>query len=234
MKKRRFVLVAALALATAASPALAKKPTHQQFNSWWFVNSVTAQRIHNHLERLQRIASRNDDTRALGTPGYKASVRYIVDRLKWAHYHPVVQPFTANLFEEHSPPELARLSPSPKTFVADTDFTTMQYSGAGNIASAELIATNDIVLPPSPAPSSTSGCETTDFPANTSGKIVLIQRGACTFLGEDNRCTVYESRPIACRDLRVQVGAVLKPLGVPNRSDHGRQSTPGRQRAGGK
>ena len=41
MKKQRFLVVAALALATAASPALAKKPPHQQFNSWWFVNSVT-------------------------------------------------------------------------------------------------------------------------------------------------------------------------------------------------
>ena len=58
MKKQRFLVVAALALATAASPALAKKHPHQQFNSWWFVNSVTAQRIHNHLERWQAIASK--------------------------------------------------------------------------------------------------------------------------------------------------------------------------------
>jgi Fe-S-cluster containining protein len=41
------------------------------------------------------------------------------------------------------------------------------------------------------------------------------RRGACTFLGEDNRCTVYEHRPIACREHPFDIqhsdsGALLK------------------------
>ena len=103
MKKRRIALLAAVVAVGAAASADAREKFHHR----WLVNSVTAERIHRHLERLQAIASRNDDTRALGTPGYKASVRYVVDRLRRAHYHPVVQEFTANLFEEHTPPVLA-------------------------------------------------------------------------------------------------------------------------------
>ena len=74
-----------------------------------------------------------------------------------------------------------QLTPNAVTYTPDTDFTTMQYSGAGDIPSAQLVATNDIVIPPTPVPSSSSGCEATDFPANTTGSIVLIQRGTCTF-----------------------------------------------------
>ena len=144
MKKRRIALLAAVVAVGAAASADAREKFHHR----WLVNSVTAERIHRHLERLQAIASRNDDTRALGTPGYKASVRYVVDRLRRAHYHPVVQEFTANLFEEHTPPILEQLTPNAVTYTPDTDFTTMQYSGAGDIPSAQLVATNDIVIPP--------------------------------------------------------------------------------------
>ena len=48
--------------------------------------------------------------------------------------------------------------------------------------------TNDIVIPPTPAPSSTSGCEPGDFtpaPANEPA-VALIQRGTCTFEDKAN------------------------------------------------
>jgi hypothetical protein len=44
------------------------------------------------------------------------------------------------------------------------------------------VPTNDVVLPPTADPSSTSGCESTDFPAApATPAIALIQRGTCTF-----------------------------------------------------
>jgi Zn-dependent M28 family amino/carboxypeptidase len=62
------------------------------------------------------------------------------------------------------------------------DFSTMDYSGSGN-PTAPLVATNDIVIPPgAEASTSNSGCETSDFPADTAGSIVLIQRGTCDFV----------------------------------------------------
>ena len=39
----------------------------------------------------------------------------------------------------------------------------------------------DLVLPPTPAPSSTSGCEAADFAGFTAGNIALLQRGTCDF-----------------------------------------------------
>src|SRR6185436_20039540 len=99
---RKLALVTALAVTSVAFPALAL----DSFNTFWFTQAVTAGKIHDHLERLARMADRNNDTRALGTPGYAASVRYVVNRLTNAKYKVQVQPFIANLFEEHTPPEL--------------------------------------------------------------------------------------------------------------------------------
>ena len=55
----------------------------------------------------------------------------------------------------------------------------MTYSGSGNVTAP--VQGVDLVLPPSPTPSSTSGCEASDFAGFTSGNIALIQRGTCTF-----------------------------------------------------
>ena len=39
----------------------------------------------------------------------------------------------------------------------------------------------DVVIPPTPAPSSTSGCEASDFAGFPAGNVALVQRGTCTF-----------------------------------------------------
>jgi Zn-dependent M28 family amino/carboxypeptidase len=58
----------------------------------------------------------------------------------------------------------------------------MQYSGSGDVE-ATVQATNDIVIPPGPEPStSNSGCETDDFTGFVPGNIALIQRGTCFFI----------------------------------------------------
>ena len=60
--------------------------------------------------------------------------------------------------------------------------TTLTSSPSGDVTGA-LVPTNDIVIPPTAEPSSTSGCEPTDFaPASaTEAQIALVQRGTCTF-----------------------------------------------------
>ncbi|MGH2655482.1 MAG: M20/M25/M40 family metallo-hydrolase [Actinomycetota bacterium] len=141
---------------------------------------MTLSGIREHQAAFQAIADANDDTRLAGTPGYDESADYVFDRLVDAGYSPVRQQFDFAFFQETATPQLDRVSPDPKTYVHGTDFFTMDYSGSGN-PTAPLVTTNDIVIPPTPAPSSTSGCEASDFPANTSGSIVLIQRGTCTF-----------------------------------------------------
>ena len=70
----------------------------------------------------------------------------------------------------------AQVSPTPKEY----ETATLDYSGSGDVT-GPIIPTNDIVIPPTPTPSSTSGCEASDFVAAPSGPaIALIQRGTCT------------------------------------------------------
>jgi Zn-dependent M28 family amino/carboxypeptidase len=163
----------------AAAGLAGNASARDRINTERLVGAVNAEKIEKHLNKLQRIASQNGNTRALGTPGYTASVHYVVNQMSGAGYRVKVQPFIANLFEEHSS-ALARVSPNPKTY-ADTDFAVMEYSGAGT-ADAALYLAGGIDIPPGPNPSdSDSGCLPAHFTSAAAGKIALIQRGTCTF-----------------------------------------------------
>jgi aminopeptidase Y len=152
---RKLALFSALAAFSVATPALALVPV----NTRWLTNAGTAGKIYDHLERLARIADRNNNTRSLGTPGYLASVRYVVDRLKKAKYKVEIQPFIASLFTENTEPELERVSPDQHDYVWIDDFYTMEFSGAGEVT-AQLALADGIQIPPGADPSSSaSGCD---------------------------------------------------------------------------
>ena len=139
--------------------------------------AVTVSGILQHERALQRIANQNDGTRASGTPGYDASAAYVAKKLRKAGYKVKKQEFTFPFFQALAPSELSEVSPTATNFESET-FT---YSGSGEIQ-GPVIPTNDIVIPPTPTPSSTSGCEASDFPtAPAEPAIALIQRGTCTF-----------------------------------------------------
>ena len=140
---------------------------------------VKVKDIRKHQAALQKAANQNNGTRASGTPGFEASVAYVKGRLQSSGFTVVEQVFDFPFFQEFSPPVLQQTSPVAIDYVAGTDMDTMQYSGAGDVT-APLTAV-DLVLPPTPAPSSTSGCEAADFAGFPAGNIALIQRGGCTF-----------------------------------------------------
>ena len=151
-------------------------------------DAVTLEGVRAHQAELQAIADANGGTRASGTSGYDASADYVVGQLEASGYTVTRQEFEYPFFEETAPPLLDRVSPDPRVYVETTDgvtgdFATMDYSGSGDVT-AEVQPTNDIVIPPTAEPSSSSGCETADFePAGTfTGKIALIQRGTCDFV----------------------------------------------------
>jgi Zn-dependent M28 family amino/carboxypeptidase len=139
--------------------------------------AVTVEAVFAHMVALDNIATANGGERASGTPGYQASVDYVVGLLGPAGYQITVQPFDFPFFDEPSPSELERVSPDPKVFVNGTDFATMTYSGAGN-ATGTLQAI-DVLMPPTGG--STSGCEVSDFAGFAPGNVALIQRGTCSF-----------------------------------------------------
>jgi hypothetical protein len=96
-------LVASLGLVVSGrlvSPAGA----HPHDGAAEFRKEVTVRGIVQHLDKLQRIADRNNGTRASGTPGFKKSVDYVVERLRDAGYRPTVQAFQFPFFQQLASP----------------------------------------------------------------------------------------------------------------------------------
>jgi Zn-dependent M28 family amino/carboxypeptidase len=135
--------------------------------------AVTSDGLRTHLEALQRIADENDDTRASGTPGYDASVEYVVEQLGEAGYEPRLQRVSYTDSRETAPAELAEISPDTTTYDADEDFLPLRYSGSGEVEGA---------VEPVDPDSQTSGCEEPDFDGFEPGAIALVRRGGCFFV----------------------------------------------------
>lgn len=185
MKKRIRHLPSALALSFGSAFLCTPGHALEPIDTTALVNAVSADKIRGHLQQLQAVAAQNDNNRALGTKGYADSVRYVMQRLVKAGYDVRAQPFTANLFEENSQPRLVRTAPGNKVYRVDKDFSTMTYSGSGDV-SAELVLAKRIKIPPSDTVSSQSGCQAEDFPSSVAGRVVLVQRGTCTFFEKAN------------------------------------------------
>ena len=137
--------------------------------------------IGQHLIALQLIASVHDDTRSSGTLGYDASARYVARKARAAGYDVSVQDFEFGYFEETAPPVLIRTVPDPPVTYTpgmDADFSTMTYSGSGEVAGA----VQAVDTTATPTGTSTSGCEADDFAGFVAGRIALMQRGTCSFL----------------------------------------------------
>ena len=170
-----------LMLVTTSTPALAEPISESQ----GFRKAVTVEGIREHQLALQAIADANDGNRAAGTPGYDASVAYIVARAEAAGYEVSTQAFTfVENFFDGSPPVLEEIAPEPQTFVAGTrpafDGDFVSFTGVGDVTAP--VQAIDLVVPPAPAPNtSTSGCEDEDFAGFVPGNIALIQRGTCPY-----------------------------------------------------
>ncbi|GAA2908673.1 aminopeptidase PaaP [Streptosporangium fragile] len=144
-----------------------------------FRKSIKVPAVRRHLLRLQRIADDHGGIRASGTPGFDASAAYVAGLLRAAGYRVTLQEFEFPFFRDVDPPVLERVAPAARTYERGKDFRTMTYSGSGDVTAP--VQGVDLALPPSPAPSSTSGCEASDFAGFTRGNIALIQRGTCSF-----------------------------------------------------
>jgi Zn-dependent M28 family amino/carboxypeptidase len=166
----------ALTLALAPSESAAKDPLKVSEN---LREDVKVSGIRAHLQALQNIATMNNGTRASGTPGFDASAAYVMGRLQRAGYQPHQQVFTFKAFKELAPATFERISPDPHTYAEPAEFSTMDYSGTGDVTAA--VTPVDLTLPPGEAGSSTSGCEAADFAGFPAGNVALIQRGTCTF-----------------------------------------------------
>jgi Zn-dependent M28 family amino/carboxypeptidase len=160
--------------ARAPSPATCNNRSNNTQRK--LLECVTVEGVRQHQSVLQFIADANGGTRSSGTPGYDVSVDYAVRILKNAGYHVTVQPFEFEYSEDLS--SLTENSPTPAVYHVLANAFTPFVAGT---ATGDIVPV-DVVMPPAPEPSSTSGCEPEDFTGFPAGAIALVQRGTCDFV----------------------------------------------------
>lgn len=132
---------------------------------------VTLAGVREHQATFQAIADANGGVRAAGTPGYDASVDYVVQRMTAAGYQVTLDEFP---FEYQALPVVRQLTPTAGNYAAE------QFTGSGTGSVTAAVTAVDVVLalPRDPV---TSGCEAADFAGFPAGHIALVQRGTCVF-----------------------------------------------------
>jgi aminopeptidase Y len=159
-------VIAATAVAGPESCDTRVNNTHAKL-----LKCVTLAGVREHQAALQAIADDNNGIRTSGSPGYDASVAYVVDRMEAAGYVVTVQPFQFQTFVSLSPSILEQVAPPPAGPIANN---IMSYSGSGDVTAAVTA----LAAPPADP---TPGCEAADFAGFPAGNIALIRRGVCTF-----------------------------------------------------
>jgi Zn-dependent M28 family amino/carboxypeptidase len=128
---------------------------------------VTTDAMMAHLSKLQDIAKANNNTRAVGTPGYDASVDYVVGKLRDKGFDVQTPQFEARVF--HSDPG--------SVTVADKKFEAraLEFS----LATPPVGVTGPLVAVPVDA---SPGCTPADYDnLPVDGAVVLVDRGTCSF-----------------------------------------------------
>lgn len=142
--------------------------------------NLTSGAVFKNLQDLQDIADANKGNRSSGQPGYDKSASYVAKTLKSYGWDVKREKFNFDAFFQDAPSVFERTTPNPRVFAEETEFSTMEFSGSGDVT-GELVAV-DLTIPPAAEPSSSSGCEASDFTGlNLTGKVALMQRGTCDF-----------------------------------------------------
>jgi Zn-dependent M28 family amino/carboxypeptidase len=126
---------------------------------------VSVDAVMGHLQQLQDIANAHGGTRQTGTPGYDASVDYVVKTLKDKGFDVQTPDFEMGVFSVGA--ESLTVNGAPVAA------TAIDYSGA---APAPGVTGPLVVIPSDDTP----GCEATDYDGlPVAGAIVVVDRGAC-------------------------------------------------------
>ncbi|WP_165960824.1 M28 family metallopeptidase [Actinocrispum wychmicini] len=144
---------------------------------------IRTEDLWHHMKVLQAIADAHPGpdghpSRNSGEPGYKASADYVAKVMRQSGYDVTIQTYHFFYFAFTAVPTLREVSPTPHDFTVATDWNPGQSTGS---TTAALQPAGGIVIPPTPTPSSSSGCAATDFTGFVPGRVALIQRGTCNF-----------------------------------------------------
>ena len=146
---------------------------------------ITKADLWNHMQQFQAIADANPSpadghpSRNSGEPGYKASADYVAQVMRDAGYNVTIQQYTFTYYAYTGIPSFSETSPTPHDYVLNDEWGPGQSTGT--VTGGTVQPAGGIVLPPTPTPSSASGCTASDFNGFVPGRIALIQRGSCFF-----------------------------------------------------
>ncbi|MFC5381452.1 M28 family metallopeptidase [Aquipuribacter nitratireducens] len=160
--------VAALPATAAPAQAGCDSRTNNTYSK--LLECVRVEGVVDHMEAFQAIADANDGTRADQTPGYEASVDYVVDVMTAAGWDVERVPFE---YVGGIDTVVQQLSPVQATY------ETNDATGTGGGDVTGTVTPVDINLAGNRANS--SGCEAADFAGFPAGTIALVQRGSCAF-----------------------------------------------------
>jgi Zn-dependent M28 family amino/carboxypeptidase len=130
-------------------------------------NRVTTDAMMAHLSKLQDIANANNGTRAVGTPGYEATVDYVVNTLHNSGFDVQTPEFSAHVFRA----DKGSVAVNGKT----VDGSAVEYSlGTGPDG-----VTGPLVAAPA---GERPGCTASDYDGlPVQGAVALVDRGGCPF-----------------------------------------------------
>jgi Zn-dependent M28 family amino/carboxypeptidase len=135
-------------------------------------DKVTTDAMMARLSKLQDIANANNGTRAVGTPGYEATVDYVVNTLRGSGFDVQTPEFSARVFHADKP----AVSVAGRTVEA----RALEYSlgtGPGGV-SGPLVAAPGAESP---------GCAPADYDnLPVRGAVVLVDRGTCPFAQKED------------------------------------------------
>jgi Zn-dependent M28 family amino/carboxypeptidase len=181
------VLFAAAALVVPASASAAPTPAECDARAndtpSKLIECVQQDDLWNHMKAFQAIADANPGpdghpSRNAGEPGYKASVDYVAKAMADAGYDVKIQTYKINYASFVGTPTWSETSPTPHDFQLVTEWNAGSSEG---LADADVQPAGGIIIPPTDAPSSASGCTAADFTGFTPGRVALVQRGSCNF-----------------------------------------------------
>ncbi|WEW59971.1 Leucyl aminopeptidase yscIV [Emydomyces testavorans] len=123
-------------------------------------NNIRLKDLEDGLQKLQSFADANGKTRVFGGPGHKATVDYLYGELMRTGYYQVTKQEHQQLWSHSN----QSLTVNDKRYSS----SAMTFSPSGRVKAGLVLANN-------------VGCNAEDYPSNTEGKIVLIERGVCSF-----------------------------------------------------
>jgi Zn-dependent M28 family amino/carboxypeptidase len=131
-------------------------------------NKVTADAMMAHLSKLQDIANANSGTRAVGTPGYEASVDYVVNTLRNSGFDVQTPEFSARVFHGDKP----AVTVGGKAVEA----RALDYS----LGTPPDGVSGPMVVAP-------AGCAASDYDKlPVQGAVALVDRGTCPFAQKED------------------------------------------------